>query len=331
MDQQAQDGTRAETSPDGEMLAALAAGDVVAADAFFDQYADRLYGLFRMTLDTREEAQAALRLTFATVADRAGSAPAGVDPGDWLLGLALEQIGRRVGGRAWAPAEIVTMSRPPDDEVLAWIGDPALRALVRTLEPARRRALVLGLICGIDAKWVARALGCDLDEVGRLQRAGAADLTGRLTEHGHAERERRVPLAKKAAPHLRPLPGPASDGMITVRGDKAYVERAPRDGFMYVALKALHRFLESLVGRRHEHLDDDTAGSLKPAKAPAPTPTTRPIQKPRATAGMRDYDRPTDTAGIANYRTPRGTPSTERLNNPQRPAGTAVYGWTRRR
>jgi hypothetical protein len=131
--------------------------------------------------------------------------------------------------------------------------------------------------------------------------------------------------ARENAYHLRPRPGPMSNGMIVVKGDRAMVEHGPTSGFWYMAMRALARVFEKFYRHHEESAFDDDVG--EPRQAPKPlkrTATDNPFRKPQRTPSMTDYRTPRSTPGMPSYRSPKSTPSTARLTSPHRTARAAA-------
>jgi DNA-directed RNA polymerase specialized sigma24 family protein len=311
----------------------------------FERHFDRLHSLFRLCLAQPEEAQEALLATLGEVAQ--GSAGltgrSEVEAAHWVDDIALAQLARRhrvaAGPRPATPPRLLPR-RPlvrEERELLDSLDDATLAILVRGLERETRIAVALGLVHGIDRRRVALVLGCPVERVDMLQRGALGQLADLLSRHQH-ERFRQPArpsvLARTTAPHLRPLPAGASDGIIVIRGTKAMVVPGPPQSVYDLVRALVERVLDRIRRRQMEHHFDDEVGTSADAKSrrpPPPTPTTQPLAKPKRTPTLRDYRKPDTTRGTATHdRSPKSTPGTERIGAPRRVLGSGVnaYGWT---
>lgn len=287
---------------------------------------DFLYGVFRMTLPSPADAEQATARTLAA-ATRAGAS------GDRaaLTQFVLDELAARRGG---APAQLVPTATPqrPVSARLAMLlqgtSGPILAALVRSLDPDRRIALVLTTMLGLSAEDAATALNTEPANVAALKEAALADLATRLDAYA-AQTELLGAMAAASAYHLRPIKPAPSDGVIVVRGDKAMVEPAPSEGLMAMVLNAIANLFAWLFHHGDHNAFDDDVG--EPTKAPKtrPTATSKQFEKPRRTPSLTDYRTPKPTRGIATYRMPKTTPSTARLASRSRPLSSRPTGATR--
>jgi len=323
--------TEAPANGDRVLLAGAAAGREEAQRRLFDAHFAALYFFLRMVLPEPSQAERAAVDALARAVERRGECPAA--PGStraWLRELALEAVPfAAVTPQPSKRRAVVTRARA---ETLAGVRDHTLAALVRSLELPCRQALVLGIVAGYDAEKVAAMMGIAREDVAALQHAGLDVIAGHLAAY---QRETRAmgEVAREAAYHQRPLPGPMSDGIIVVRGTRAYVDQGPSNGFMYMALKALERVLGRLVGHQPgDELEDDVGDPGEAPRRPETTAAAREFERPKPTPSMREYRTPGSTPGIATYRQPRSTPSTARLSAPRRPLpGIASFGTRRAR
>lgn len=323
-------------SADLELLRAAGGGDEQAFGRLFDAHCDRLHGLLRLVLPARAEAEAVLSRTFAEAVERAGrggarSLPAGVTGvADWLASIAIEQVARTVQAHAGErqPAGINPVFSPLlGTGELQHVSDTSLMVLIQRLELQRRQALVLGLLWRLGDEQLGRTLGISQGEACALREEALAGLRDQLALHYERDRSKRsAALTAKLPIHLRGLPAPGPDGIVTIRGMRAYFGPPPSDNLFAVMMRAIDRFIEWLRRRHAEEFEDDRDLSLtKRAKSPEPTPGMKPFKKPKPTPSMKDYKLPEPTRGTQLHRTPKETPSTARLSNPRRPSpsGTA--------
>src|SRR5581483_928632 len=168
----------------------------------------------------------------------------------WLRGIALEHIAASV--RLSGPPQPHAAAAPAMSgrlhQALRGISDRDLGAMVRALEPRARQAIVLGIMSGLDDATVAAVTGLRATDVPGLQAAGLADIARLLQEYDR-ETEQMGELARKNAYHLRPRPGPMSDGLLVLRGSKLMVEPGPAGGVLTMAIRAFERLLDLLLHR----------------------------------------------------------------------------------
>jgi DNA-directed RNA polymerase specialized sigma24 family protein len=322
----------------------LGRGEHGLALRLFDRHFDRLHSLFRLCLPQPEAAQEALLATLGDVAESADEIgpKSEVELTRWIDDIALAQLARRhrLEARPRPAATLPPPRRPlvrEERELLDALDDATLAILIRGLERETRIAVALGLVHAVDRRRVALVLGCPPEHVDMLQRGALGQIAELLSRHQH-ERFRQPAqkdvIAKKPAPHLRPLPGGGGDGIIVVRGTKAMVVPGPPTNVYDLVRALVERVLDRIRRRRTEHHFDDevgTTGHARSRKAPPPTPTAQPIKKPRLTPTLRDYRKPEATRGTATHdRSPKSTPGTERIASPRRVLGSGVnaYGWT---
>lgn len=332
----------------------FAAGDSsdrrAAAERLFDLHFDRLHSLFRLCLAQPAAAEAALLATLHELARNADRALAKDERelARWVDDIALGQLACKrhpVSGAGKAPllAHVPAPARAlarEERELLDALDDSTLAIMIRGLDADARIAVALGLVHGIDRRRVALVLGCPPERVEMLQRGALVQLAELLARHPY-ERFRMPPrtnvVARTTAPHLRPLPSPASGGVIVVRGTKAMVVPGPPESLYELIRDLIDRFIDRVRRRQiDEHLNDEvgTSGDARTRRAPPPTPTTRPLTIPRRTPTLRDYDLPEPTRGTPTHAaSPDKTPTTERIAAPRRvlAAGVMAYGWTQNR
>jgi len=307
------------------------------AHELLEAHFDRVYGLLCLLAADREQAARAVSAAFGAACGSFAERPGPDDELQrWLLLRAVEELPRPSrepgsGGSAAsrAASRRAERARPvAGGDALAGISDETLRVLVRTLDPAERLHVTLRLMGGLSAEEVGRVAGVSTAESERLVKRGAERVAERLEADHERGRHSSAALASKPAPHLRPLPAPASDGVIVVRGDRAHAEHGPAAS-LADAVRVLLERIAAWLRRGHggTELDDDVGPASAP-RAPDPTPTLRPFRRPKPTPSMREYRKPSGTPGTADHRSPKGTPSTARLSNPSRPLsrGAAVYG-----
>lgn len=321
------------------LLGALARGDTSVGERLFSTYSNRLYGLFRVTLATRGQAEAALRSTFATALERARAFESSGQPdvSAWVMDIALAEIARRPprrfkGGPAaegCGPGGDCADRHPPvSAALLAAISHDNFTVLVRTLDQRRRQALVLTLVCGLEPERVAELVGVGPDELPALVLEACHELRGRLEEHRRVEAHRAA-LTAKIPYHLSPLEGTAPRGSVKVRGTRVYLQ--PRRSAMQKAIRAIERFIDFLTRRHQDEYDpnDDIGGSDKRRRSLDQTPGMQEFDKPKLTPSLQGYDAPELTPGSAGYRAPKETPSTRRISSPRHsvPGGAMSYRW----
>lgn len=311
----------------------------------FERHFDRLHSLFRLCLPEAEVAQEALLATLSDVAasaDEIGSRSES-EITRWVDDIALAQLAHRhqVAVRPHPGSTSAPPRRPlvPEErDLLDSLDDKTLAILVRGLPRETRMAVALGLVHGIDRRRVALVLGCSPERVDALQHGALGQLADLLSRHQHErfkQPARPNVLARTTAPHLRPLPGGSSDGIIVVRGTKAMIMPGPPQTLHDLVLAFVQRVVERIRRRQIEHHFDDevgTSGDARSRRAPAPTPTTRPLAKPKRTPTLRDYRKPETTRGTATHeRSPKKTtPGTQGIGAPRRAlsGGSNTYGWT---
>lgn len=318
-----------------------------AAERLFDLHFDRLHSLFRLSLAQPEAAEAALLATLDELAHSPGDIAAMSDREltRWVDDIALAQLARHRRPRPPrepdpAPAPSPRSLAQEERELLDALDDTTLAIMIRGLDADARIAVALGLVHGIERRRIALVLGRPAEDVDLLQRGALVQLADILGRHPH-ERFRLPPrpnvLARTTAPHLRPLPAPASSGVIVMRGTKAMVIPGPPESLYQLIRELIDRFIDRVRRRQIEaHMNDDAgpAADARSRRPPPPTPTTRPIKKPGRTPTMRDYRQPQATRGTATHaESPKKTPTTERIAAPRRvlAAGVTAYGWTQTR
>lgn len=319
-------------------FSAAARGSAAAQEQLFAEHFESVYAFVRMTLPDPARAERVAVESLITAIQRHAEHPRkGPDVDAWLRGIALEHMAP-AAAPAGRPDPVEPVSGRPSPERIAQllhgVSDRDLSALLRALEPRTRQAVVLGLMSELGAATVAQIAGVSAADVPRLQSAGLAQIAGMLDRYDHDTEQIGI-LARQNAYHLRPRPGPMSDGMLVVKGTKLMVERGPSSGFLYMALKAFERLIELLgVARRHHHHGfDDDVGDIDPPRPVKRTAGDSQFARPKPTPSMTDYRIPKATPGMAGYRQPKGTPSTERLSSPRRTAGpgSSPYGGLRRK
>lgn len=319
-----------------------------AAERLFDLHFDRLHSLFRLSLAQPDAAEAAL---LATLRELARSAPRIMSKNEaeltaWVDDVALAQLARERRPTPRGVPDDPPRVPPPrrlvraERELLDALDDATLTLLVRGLEGDMRVAVALGLVHGIDRRRVALVLGCAPERVELLQRAALGGFAELLSRHPH-ERFRQprqaALLARTSAPHLRPLGGRPSDGVIVVRGTKAMVVPGPPHSLYELIRDLLSRLVDRIRRREaEEHLNDEvgTSADGHSRRPPPPTPTTQPFRKPARTPSLTDYRKPEATRGTSIHeRSPKETPGTQRIGSPRRTvaAGGNAYAWTQTR
>lgn len=346
------------------MLATPRVGEVVLAGDV-----ELLYGLLRLLIPDPVDQEEALVgvLARATRAD-AGAEPHGAANGNGhanangngndhhrgedtrggldrgaLKALILEQIAADphvtwAGDEAVLAAPAEPEERPPlHPETLAGVNDKTLGALVRTLPLPQRQALVLRLVCGIDPRDVARALGREPGEVEALTGRGVDSIEAHLLEHQERDAELRRELWEANPYRLRPtngmsaLGGPQANFNTVVKGVRVYATLPPKHGPLSLLVRAL-KAVARLFTRHEQELDlDDDVGDRDSPRSPGATPGQKKFEQPKRTPSLTDYRLPRLSPGVAVYAMPRSTPATQRLSNPTRPIERQTWGTTKGR
>lgn len=302
-----------------------------ASDTLFERHFDRLYGLLRMLLPGQAPAARLATETIAIAVEQPQrlNSEGASSLAEWLAAEALMQLPPLSAPSTAVPRACA--SRAAIADALETASDETVRVLVRSLDPARRRAVVLSALLGYPHGFVAAVLGVSEGDVALLVDAGLDDLCVLLERHEVRERARTrtrsgPALALKPAPHLRPLPYKGGGGIIVVRGDKAYVDRGPESNLLLMAYRAIERFLARLNRQNLEdELDDEVGGPGKGGKAPDPTPTLQPFKRPKNTPSIPEYRKPEATRGTASHRSPQPTPSMARISSRTRPLTGGVH------
>lgn len=337
--------------PDVAVAPALppSAPDDGDANAVYLKHVDRVHWLLRITLTSAQAAEEALCETFVEASrlmtERADEGRSGAF---YVSEAVLTQIRRR--NRAVGPAVMgirEPASKPRDAghrrsglsgeqkkfdiRAVDGLTDASLSILVRTLEPAVRQALILGIVLGLDDGEVSRVIGCSTGEMAGLRKRGLIVLRDYVAGKEH-EQLVRAALAQKAAPHIRHIPIIETRGTMVLRGDRVHLEDR---GMMALARKAIEKFIEIVRRKFHPENDihDDDVGDVGKhgGRKLDPTPTLRPFQMPKLTPSLTEYEQPQATRGMASYRQPKGTPSTARISNRSQPLGSRSgnHAWSR--
>jgi DNA-directed RNA polymerase specialized sigma24 family protein len=279
-------------------VAAVARRELPAAERFFSAHVDRLYGLFRLCLDTQAEAESALTGAFSRASDGIAQLQEAGDQAAWLMDLALEELAVR-----WAAADPLYPESLSESAIhasptfsLSQVSDTALAVLIRTLEPRRRQALVLTAVYGLEPARVAATLNVSEGQAAALARVANVELAAELHEH-ERKQSQSAALVAETSHQLRPLPEPAAE---------------PGNPLIFAMRQAKERFLDWLPRPHHGH--DEVGGTSERARRPEATPTTQPFDSPKLTPTLGRYSQPPPTPGTPSHRAPKGTPSTKRIS-----------------
>ncbi len=179
-------------TPDADLVAQLAAGDLSSLGLLFDRHAIHVHRFLDRLGASEGDADDLLQATFLLAADAAGGFRGGSTRA-WLFGLAanLARRHRRSLGRmatriaAWAREQYATPPPTPGDSLeTRRAAMRAARALQR-LSPKKREVFVMIVMEGVDANEVATALGIPVGTV--------------WTRLHHARRELREQLEEESS------------------------------------------------------------------------------------------------------------------------------------
>jgi RNA polymerase sigma-70 factor (ECF subfamily) len=179
------------TAPsDGEMLAAIANGNLEALGLLFDKHGHGVRSfLVRMGV-TASDADDLLQATFLEVVRAAGRFDPRFPARNWLLGIANAMLHRhrrsahRAAARLLAAAGFAPASVPPTPAEI-FDGDEATHRLDRAftrLSPKKREAFVLVTLEGLSGDEAAHVLGVPVNTVWTRLHHARAELRAALAE-----------------------------------------------------------------------------------------------------------------------------------------------------
>lgn len=175
-------------TPDDELFAQIATGDLAPLGELFDRYhATVRHFLLRATGDAAE-ADDLVQETFLTASRAAESFERGAPGRPFLIGVAAQLVRRRRRGFARFRAMIEALGRAPrapsptpEDGAEEAAREAALQAALAKLSEDRRLVLTMVELGGMSGVEVARALGIPPGTVWRRLSEARTELARRLT------------------------------------------------------------------------------------------------------------------------------------------------------
>lgn len=177
---------------DGELLTAIANGNLEALGHLFDRHGQGVRSFLGRMGVGASDADDLLQATFLEVMRAAGRFDARLPARNWLLGIAGSMLRRhrrslrRTAARLIAAAGLTPATIPPTPAEL-FDGDQAERRLDRAfsrLSEKKREVFVLVTLEGLSGEEAARALGIPVNTIWTRLHHARAELRAALAEEG---------------------------------------------------------------------------------------------------------------------------------------------------